>query len=207
MPGPGSLRATISPEVRREAATDAAEDETELVARAKRDRAAFAPLYVRYFDRVYRYCYRRLGNQDAAAEATSQVFAKALAALPGCRAASFRSWLFAIAHNVVADEYRSRRPDQSLEAAADLPDAGPSPEDLALAAEERRSLQALLARLPPDQRRVVELRLVGLTGHEIGRVLGRSRSAVDAAQFRAVVRLRALLGVGVRSKEARDAER
>jgi len=30
-------------------------DETMLVARAKRDRNAFAPLYIAYFDRVYAY--------------------------------------------------------------------------------------------------------------------------------------------------------
>ena len=83
-----------------------------VVALAKSDPRAFAPLYARYFDPVYRYCYRRLGNPEAAADATSHVFAKALAALPGYRedAPSFRSWLFAIAHNVISDDLRARRP-------------------------------------------------------------------------------------------------
>ena len=181
------------------------EDEAELVARAKRELAAFAPLYARYFDPVYRYCYRRLGSAEAAADATSQVFAKALSALSGCRGASFRSWLFAIAHNVITDSYRSQRSDRPIEAAADVFDGAPSPEEQAIATEERRSLRALLAQLPPDQRHVVELRLAGLNGTEIAESLGRSRAAVDTAQCRAVVRLRALLGIAGRTKEGRDA--
>ena len=166
-----------------------------LVARAKADRQAFAPLYARYADPVYRYCARRLGNPEAAADATSQIFAKAMVALPGCREDAFRSWLFAIAHNVLVDTYRAHHDHQPLEAAALVPDAAASPEDEALAAEARHEIVRLLARLPADQRRVVELRLAGLSGNEIGAVLGRTRGSVDTLQFRAVARMRALLGV------------
>src|SRR5688500_8422516 len=139
------------------------------VAAAKTDPRAFAPLYARYFDPVYRYCSRRLGHPEAAADAAGQVFAKALAALPGYRedAPSFRSWLFAIAHNVLVDVLRARRPVLPLAVATDLVDAGPSPEEAVLAGEEERAIRELLARLPPDQRRVLELRLAGLTGPEI----------------------------------------
>ena len=86
------------------------EDDAALVARAKADPRAFAPLYRRYVDPVYRYCYRRLGNREAAEDATSLVFARALAVLPKCRDETFRSWLFAIAHNVIANDLRDQRP-------------------------------------------------------------------------------------------------
>jgi RNA polymerase sigma-70 factor (ECF subfamily) len=59
--------------------------------------------------------------------------------------------------------------------------------------EERRSLRALLDRLTPDQREVVELRLAGLKAVEIAATVGKDRNAVDALQFRAVARLRSLL--------------
>ena len=177
-------------------------DEAALVALAQTDRRAFAPLYARYADPVYRYCHRRLGNPEAAADATSQVFVKALAALPRFRAGSFRSWLFAIAHNTVVDDLRRARADATLEAGADRPDPGPSPEELAVAADEGRTLRAVLAGLSDDQRHVVELRLAGLSDREIAAVLGRSLAATKMLQVRAVARLRLLLGVPADRQEA-----
>ena len=83
-------------------------DEVAIIALAKRDPAAFAPLYQEYLGPVYRYCYRRLGSREAAEDATSLVFERALRALPTFRGASFRAWLFTIAHNAVTDAYRRR---------------------------------------------------------------------------------------------------
>jgi RNA polymerase sigma factor (sigma-70 family) len=169
------------------------DEDARLVVLAKADPRAFAPLYARYFDPVYRYCYRRLGHPEAAADAAAQVFAKALAALPGYRedAPSFRSWLFAIAHNVITDDLRARRPVAPMEAAAQVAATGPSPEEVALTNEAGCMVRALLASLPADQRQILELRLAGLTGPEIAAALGRSLGAVKIAQVRAFARLRA----------------
>jgi RNA polymerase sigma-70 factor (ECF subfamily) len=173
------------------AGTDA---EAALVQAAKADRRNFAPLYDRYVDAVYRYCLRRLGTKEAAEDATAQVFVKVLAALPAYRedAPSFRSWLFAIAHNTVVDAHRQRRPDTSLDAALSRPDLGPGPAEAAEAAEDLALLRALLARLTDDQRALIELRLAGLSDAEIAATTGRDRKAVNAAQYRALQRLRAL---------------
>jgi RNA polymerase sigma factor (sigma-70 family) len=132
---------------------------------------------------------------------------KALVALPRHRDdQSFRSWLFAIAHNVVTDSYRARRSSEPLDPAAEIVDAAPSPEDLALTAEGDRAVQALLTQLAPDQARVLELRLAGLTGPEVARVLGRTHAAVKIAQVRGYARLRKLLGATSRT-EVRDGDR
>ena len=179
------------PGERIETGTDA-DEEADLVARAKEDLAAFAPLYGRYLPAVYRYCYTRLGDREAAEDATSQVFTRALAALPGHRGGSFGAWLFAIAHNVVANLHRGPR-DQPLPPDHDRVDPPPAPDAALLIAEEGRELHAMLAQLPPDQRRVIELRLAGLNGPEIAWVLGRSQGSVRVLQHRAIVRLRMLL--------------
>lgn len=172
------------------------EDEA-LVVAAKADIRAFAPLYSRYFDPIYRYCFRRLGHPEAAEDAAAQVFAKALAGLPGYRTneTSFRSWLFAIAHNVLIDETRRQRPSTTLDAAADTAVDAPSPEDAALAAEAGCMIRELLLQLPPDQRQVMELRLAGLTGPEIAAVVGRTLGSVKIAQVRAMAQMRTALGV------------
>ena len=172
-------------------------EDAELVSMAKRDRAAFAPLYVRYADPVYRYCLRRLGTREAAEDATAQVFVKVLAALPSYRdnGTSFRSWLFAVAHNVQVDVERGRRLAHDLEAASLVADRAPGPEEEALTGEARRDVRALLAAVAPDQRRVLELRLAGLSTAEIADVLRRPPAAIRGIQFRAEARLRSLMGV------------
>jgi RNA polymerase sigma-70 factor, ECF subfamily len=171
------------------------DEDARLVALAKSDPRAFAPLYARYFEPVYRYCYRRLGHPEVAADATAQVFAKALAALPGYRedAPSFRSWLFAIAHNVITDDLRARRPVAPMTAVAHLAARDPSPEEVVLTNETGGLVHALLGSLPADQRQILELRLAGLTGPEIAAALGRSLGAIKIAQVRAFARLRATL--------------
>ena len=154
---------------------------------------AFGVLYDRYLGPVYGYCYRCLGGREAAQDAAAETFRKALAALPAYRARAFRSWLFAIAHNVAADALRGARPHLPLEAAADACDAAPSPEDVALSRAEFDSIAALLPRLTADQRHAVALRLSGLSPGEIGGVLGKSRAATDMTLHRALLRLRELL--------------
>jgi RNA polymerase sigma-70 factor (ECF subfamily) len=178
--------------------------EADLVATATRDRQAFAVLYERHLPAVYGYCVHQLGSRDAAEDATSLIFAKALAGLPSMRGTSFRGWLFGIAHHVVADVRRARPADVPLDVAWEVSDPGPSPEGVALAADSHRALAAAVARLSPTQRHVVELRLAGLTSAEIGQALGCSRRAVDVAQYRAVQRLRRLMAAATDAEEVRD---
>jgi RNA polymerase sigma-70 factor, ECF subfamily len=171
------------------------EDST-LVSQATRDRRAFAALYERHVAAVFGYCYRRLGSREAAEDATSLIFTRALAALPSHRGSSFRGWLFGIAHHVVADSFRGMRRTLPLDVASAVWDPAQSPEGAALAGEAHRALAAALAELPAQQRQVVELRLAGLTSAEIGEALGCSRGAVDVAQHRAILHLRRLLRAG-----------
>lgn len=168
-------------------------DDAALVASARSDPRAFAPLYERYFDPVYRYADHRLGNSDRAADATSQVFVKALAALPNYRAGSFRSWLFAIAHNVVIDAAQRAKPEYALPVDWEMSDPGPTPEESAIARDDGRQLGRLLAQLTAEQREVIELRLAGLTGQEIADQLGRGLAATKSIQWRALARLKRLV--------------
>lgn len=172
-------------------------DDAALVIAARADGRRFAALYRRYVDRIYRYSFRRLGSKEAAEDATSVIFSRALAAIDTCNPESFRPWLFTIAHNVIVSELRdrARRPQSALDPAAPLFDLDPGPEAVALAAERSASLRSVLAQLPEEQRRILELRVAGLSGPEIAAALGRSHGSVRVAQHRAIVRLRHLLGI------------
>lgn len=183
---------------------DSAGDEREIVRRAQRQPEAFAPLYERYVDAAFGYCYRRTSDREAAADLTHQIFARALTALPTFSdrsgGGSFRSWLFTIAHNLVIDAHRTCRETASLDDVAGhtaLRDPARSPEEQAIASEQRRVLVAAIAtltELTDGQRRVVELRLAGLIGPEIADTLDLHLSAVKSAQFRAYARLREWIG-------------
>lgn len=160
---------------------------------AQRDRAAFAALYRRYIDRVYGYCFYLLGDHHDAEDATERTFLGALAALERYRdeGASFRAWLFRIAHNQVANALRSRwrRRAMPLDDAPE-PIVDDDPAGLVGLAEEARRLRRALATLPDDRRQVVVLRFVdGLSAREIGAVLGRSEGSVRVLQHRALRQL------------------
>lgn len=162
--------------------------------------AAFALLYGEFFDPIYWYCRSRLGDASAAEDAASTVFTRALAAEPRYGDPSLRSWLFTIAHNVVANAFRAARPEASLESAWDLPDPVSLLEDTVIAADERDRLLEALRRLPEDQRRVAELRMGGLTGPEIAHLLNRSHGAIKMLQLRAYASLRDLLADTARNE-------
>lgn len=169
--------------------------DAELVRAACHESAVFGQLYERYFGIVYGYCQRRLDEPTAAEDACAAIFSRAFASLASCRHPDrFRSWLFTIAHHEITDRYRARESLANLDVVAHtLRDPARSPEDSAIAADERQALWDALGSLPDDQRHVIELRLAGLTGPEIAEIVGRRHGAIRALQHRAFARLRTLL--------------
>jgi RNA polymerase sigma-70 factor, ECF subfamily len=184
----------MRPEPRRRGTVD---PDLQAVRDAQVDRAAFAVLYRRYLDRVYGYCFYLLGDHHDAEDATERTFLAALAAIDRFtdEGASFRAWLFRIAHNELANALRGRRRRRT-----DALDAVPEPaggEDPATAvdrADDARRVQRALRTMPDDRRQVLVLRFVnGLSAHEIGEVLGRTEGAVRVLQHRALRELARVL--------------
>ena len=175
-----------------------------LVSRALQEREAFAALYQRYLDEISRFCFLRLRDEDAARDATQQIFAQALAGLDHYReTGQFRAWLYTIARHVLANQARHRHVTFTLDAAQEVVDPGLTPEETATAMLEQHALLAAVSRLPDDQRTAVQLRLSGLTGPEIAAAMQRSHDAVKKLQLRAVQRLRADLATRGETQEVR----
>ncbi len=72
-----------------------ADDEAELIERARHDRDAFARLYRNHYAGVLGYLYRRTGDSHAAEDLVSEVFISAMQGLPRYqhRGTPFRYWL------------------------------------------------------------------------------------------------------------------
>jgi RNA polymerase sigma-70 factor (ECF subfamily) len=161
--------------------------------------AAFAELYKRHVNAIFGYAYRRLGNREAAEDATSDIFRDVVRSISNFRSIkdkTFRSWLFTIAHHVIADHItRQTRERARYESLGPLvPDPATSPAELAIAAEEQSWIRSQLAILPPRERQVIELDLVGMKTREIATILGLDGGAVHTARCRALARLQAHLG-------------
>jgi len=173
-----------------------------LVGRALQEPEAFASLYLRYVEEIGRFCYLRLHDEEAARDATQQIFAQALAGLSHYReSGQFRAWLYTIARNVLANNARNRRVTVALDSVEEAVDPSATLEEAAASAWDRSAVLEAVSRLPADQRTAVELRLAGLRGPEIATAMGRSHDAVKKLQLRALEKLRHDLGASLAGKE------
>jgi RNA polymerase sigma-70 factor, ECF subfamily len=107
-------------------------EESGLVRQAKSgDSDAFAQLYDAYLERVYRYVFFRVTDEETAEDLTSQVFLKAWEHLDHYQLTStpFLAWLYTIARNQVIDHYRTHKETLTLEDAVSLPAEGDGVDD------------------------------------------------------------------------------
>ncbi len=172
-------------------------DERDLARRASAgDRRAFAALYDRNVDAVYRYAYFRLRIDAEAEDVTSEVFHRALVAMPRFEPRRpFLAFLYTIARNVMADRVRRERPQASFDDALAHPSDAPGPEDLATTGDDVRRLRSAIARLTPLQHEVIVLRyLESRSTKETAMVTGKPESTIRGIQMRALAALRELLG-------------
>src|SRR3989338_2033309 len=74
------------------------------------DERAFAELYEKYVDNIFRYIFFRVRGMETAQDLTSDVFLKVWQYIgkPGREIENFRSLLYRIARNLVIDHYRSQ---------------------------------------------------------------------------------------------------
>ena len=174
------------------------DDDVALAVRAsKGEAAAFGLLYDRHVDAIYRYVYYRVRDDAEAEDLTSDVFMRALKAMPRYEPRqAFLAWLYRIARNAVIDRARRGKKQVSYEDALDhpTPDQIVDPDDQILERAENSALRAALSKLTPLQQEVVVLRfLEGFSTQEIARIVGKREGTVRGIQFRAIGALRQLI--------------
>jgi len=149
---------------------------------------------VRDFSRpVFDYIWRMVDDRATAEDLTQDVFVKALVGLGGLAdTARARSWVFAIAANVVRDHWRRRRLVRwvSLEKLR-----GHRGADHRGLSDTTVVVQSALAKLAPEDREVIVLiGSCGCRAAEAAEVLGVTTAAVQKRWQRAQRRLLELVG-------------
>jgi RNA polymerase sigma-70 factor (ECF subfamily) len=168
--------------------------EQALILRARAgDEAAFTPLVETYQTAIYNLCYRMLGDAGEAEDAAQETFLRAYAQLHSYDSSrSFKTWLFSIASHHCIDRLRKRRliwlsiDDEALHPHPALRERTPGPEEQSMRREQSEAVQALLARLAPEDRKVIVMRYwYDLSYEEIAQTTGTTVSAVKSRLHRA----------------------
>ncbi|MDQ4130817.1 MAG: sigma-70 family RNA polymerase sigma factor [Actinomycetota bacterium] len=164
------------------------------------DRDAIAAVYLEVAPALRAFLRAEVFHGEVADDLVEQTFLELLEGHATIRGngRALRMWLYRAARNNLYDWRRraARRSDHALtdEVAASLEDHDPGPETIASQREVLAGLRTALAQLSPDQREVVELRLVAeLSTAEVAEMTGRTVGAVKALQHRGLTRLARIL--------------
>jgi RNA polymerase sigma-70 factor (ECF subfamily) len=156
---------------------------------------AFAVLFERYHDRVFRYVARLLRDEHAAEDVVQRTFLNLYETPPpGSRKTSFKALVFTVAQRESIRDWRTHERRGRREAAAAVPESGRSdatPASEAERAEQLARLRSALDELPVEERAaVVLLELEGLTFQEAQEVTGWGRDALRGRLARALGKLK-----------------
>src|SRR5689334_3493085 len=163
---------------------------------ARGDEQALAELYDRFGRVAYGVALRVLRDAALAEDAVQDGFLTAWRTAAGFDPARGKAstWLLTLVHRRAVDVVR-REERRRADVLDDAPIAsGDATDESVEIRDERRRVQAALAKLPPDQREALELAYYGgLTQTELAERLGVPLGTIKSRMFTALSRLRDLL--------------
>ncbi|ANB62399.1 RNA polymerase sigma factor SigW [Anoxybacteroides amylolyticum] len=172
----------------------------------KGDQNAYAEIVELYKEKVYRICYRMLGNRHEAEDAAQEAFIRAYVNIDRYNPAmKFSSWLYRIATNLSIDKLRKKKPDvyldeevsgaEGLTMYSQLPATDVSPEDTVESLELQETVQKAIEKLPEKYRSVIVLKYIeDLSLQEISEILDLPIGTVKTRIHRGREALRKHLG-------------
>lgn len=186
-----------APTLLQELVLTAADPDRELATRFQQgDRGAFDQLVKRHQKGMYRIVRRYVRSDADAADVSQQAFVRAFKGLNTFRgAASVRSWLYRIGINCALSWLRDHKREQAAEIdEGALTEEHASPARI-LDGERNVRLRAAIAKLPPKQKLVLELRVFDdLAFKEVAELCECTENTAKVNFHYAVKRLRELLG-------------
>lgn len=130
------------------------------------------------YDSLFRYLVRLLDSPSEAEDVAQEAFIRLYRSLHrGEEIQDVRPWIFRVAHNLAIDQFRKKSPFESLDASGwkliseHKQDPSSNSERTVLERERQEKFQTALARLSPQEKYCLELRVEGLSYREIAAVL------------------------------------
>lgn len=187
---------------------DLTDDSDDLIARAQSgDDEAFAVIFEHHSRFVYKFIYAMLGERGAAEELTQETFLAAYKSIRSLRGeAKLRTWLCAIAKNVVYKSFRSRRKEtanrgETIESHDAADDKNLPPDKEFLNRELNQLISSALADLDADKRLVFTLKeLQHLSYKEISEITGSAVPKLKTDLHRAKIEMRLALSPYLEAK-------
>lgn len=135
----------------------------------KGDQNAFAEIVELFQDKLYRVCYRMLGNKHEAEDIAQEAFVRAFINIHTFDTKrKFSTWLYRIGTNLCIDRIRKKKPDYFLDAEvagaeglnmySQIAATGELPEEEVLKMEMQDRVQYEISRLPDKYRAVIVLK-------------------------------------------------
>ncbi len=163
----------------------------ELVEQAKYgDKEALSQIVRRYYNEIYLFIYRRLGDSYSAEDITQEVFLKFTQCLPQYKEKDkLKSYLLSIAINCSNDYYRKAKREvlsEEIEITEEVV--------ISFDSDMRECIKSALLQLPDEQRNVIILRYYhDLKIREISRITSCSQSTVKSRLYRGENQLKEIL--------------
>jgi len=170
------------------------DEEWSLILSAKKDPAAFEPLYNKYFESIFRFVYQRMEDMDTARDITQQSFIKALDGIHRFenRGVPFKSWLYRIALNELNLFFRKNQASRHIN--LDDNDALELSEELDEDPYEGfyGKLGELLGTLKQESLNLIEMRFFEKRSfREISEILGITENNAKVKMYRLLEKLKA----------------
>ncbi len=172
-------------------------DEELVVAYAEGNNSAFDILLNRHRTNVYSYIYFIVRNRELAEDIFQETFVKAIITIKQGRYTEngkFRAWISRIAHNLIIDNFRQEKNEQTVsndDCEVDLFNnsklSDGTIEDMMVKEQILSDVKRLIEYLPDNQKEVLVLRyyqdlsfkeIADITGVSINTALGRMRYAI-----------------------------
>lgn len=155
-------------------------DEDLMIATAQGNIDAFEQIMLRHQASVWRTACRFSGDAEEARDITQSVFLKLFeSASTYHKTASFKTYLFRIAHNTCIDHCRKKRP-LCLSDFPDVADESPSQSDRMMTNEREKTVRGAIQSLPLKQRSAILLRYDDeLSIREIADVMHASEKGIE----------------------------